>query len=150
MNLDHYSLTTTKSFFDFEFYSEGPKGKVKKIVRYSPQNANGITYFYLSFGDWNENIKEIDYNVVSDNMDRRKILATVALTILEFTSRFPDIMVYAQGSTPSRTRLYQMAIMSNWKEIQPLLHVFGFLNGHWKPFEKNVPYEAFLVLRKKL
>ena len=26
--------------------------------------------------------------------------------------------------------------------------VFGFINGHWAPFERNVNYEAFLVWRK--
>jgi hypothetical protein len=38
---------------EFEFESDGPKGKIKKVVRYSPQNANGITDFNLGFGDLN-------------------------------------------------------------------------------------------------
>ncbi len=87
-------------------------------------------------------------NVITNNQDREKILATVASTVLEFTRHFPDVMVYAKGSTPARTRLYQMGIVANWNEIEPLLYVYGFYKDNWLPFEKNVNYEAFLALRK--
>jgi len=148
MNLERYKYSTNESFLDFEFHSEGPKGKVKKIVRFSPQNANGITYFNLGFGDWNEEKKQVDDKIVTNNQDREKILATVASTVLEFTRHFPDVMVYAKGSNPARTRLYQMGLVANWDEIDPLLYVYGFFKNKWLPFEKNINYEAFLVLRK--
>jgi len=150
MNLERYDFSTNETFLDFEFESEGPKGKIKKIVRYSPQNANGITYFNLGFGDRNEETGKIDDRSVSNNKDRERVLATVAATVLAFTQHFPDVMVYAKGSTQSRTRLYQMGIVANWDEIEPLLEVFGFANGQWERFSKNVNYEAFLVLRKKV
>lgn len=150
MNLERYDFSTNETFLDFEFESEGPKGKIKKIVRYSPQNANGRTYFNLGFGDLNGETGKIDDRSVSNNKDRDKVLATVAATVLAFTQHFPDVMVYAKGSTPSRTRLYQMGIIANWNEIEPLIEVFGFANGQWERFSKNVNYEAFLVLHKKV
>lgn len=54
MNLAAYECFTNDTFLDFEFDSEGPNGKIKKIVRYSPLNANGTTYFNLGFGDLNK------------------------------------------------------------------------------------------------
>jgi hypothetical protein len=147
-DLDHYPFLTNESFLDFEFESEGPKGRIKKVVRYSPQNANGITYFNLAFGDWNEETRKIDDSAISNNKDRERILATVAATVLEFTAHFPDVMVYSKGSTPGRTRLYQMEISANWSKIEPLLLVYGFTNGEWLPYEKNINYEAFLTTRK--
>ena len=150
MNLDRYEYSANETFLDFEFCSDGPNGKIKKIIRFSPQNVNGTTYFNLAFGDWNEEKKQLDDQAISNNQDRTKILATVASTILDFTSNFPDIMIYAQGSTPARTRLYQMGITLNWTEIDPLLHVYGFVNDHWQPFEKNINYQAFFVMRKKM
>src|SRR5438045_5503759 len=98
MNLSRYRYKTNESFLDYEFYSEGPRGKIKKVVRYSPQNAEGVTYFNLGFGDWNDVKKKIDDLAITGNQDRDKILATVAATVLEFTGHFPDIPVYAQGS----------------------------------------------------
>ena len=85
---------------------------------------------------------------MTNNLDRKRILIIVAKTLLEFTAYFPDALVYARGSTPSRTRLYQMEVLANLKEIGKILEVFGFINGHWAPFERNVNYEAFLVWRK--
>ncbi len=112
MNLERYEYYTNETFLDFEFASEGPKGKIKKVVRYSPQNANGITYFNLGFGDLNKETGKIDDFAISNNKDRDKILATVAATVLEFTDHFPDVMVYAKESTLARTRLYQMGIVA--------------------------------------
>lgn len=124
-------------------------GVIKKVVRYSPQNAGGITYFNIAFGDWNEYTGKIDDNAVSNNHDRDKILATVAATVIEFTKQFPDTPVYARGSSDARTRLYQMGISSNWDKIQTILDVYGFRNQKWEPFRKNINYYAFMAVRKK-
>lgn len=148
MSLKGYGYKTNEDFLDYEFHSEGPHGKIKKVVRFTPRNANGITYFNLGFGDFNVANKNIDDQAISNNHDREKILATVALTVLEFTEHFPDLWIYAQGSTPSRTRLYQMGIAANWNEIEPLLYVYGFVKGEWQSFRKSVNYEAFMVIRK--
>lgn len=98
MNLDRYTFRSNVSHLDFEFESSGPNGNITKVVRFSPQNANGITYFNLGFGDIDENGKVNDRSK-SNNNDRDKILATIASIVLEFTAHFPDVMVYAQGST---------------------------------------------------
>jgi len=148
MNLDQYPFNTNDNYLDFEFDSDGPNGKIRKVVRFSPKNSNGITYFNLGFGDLNIETGQIDDLSKSNNNDRNKVLATVASTVLVFTEHFPDVMVYAQGSTQARTRLYQMGITSNWEEINPLLHVYGFANGDWQLFGKDINYEAFLVMRK--
>lgn len=148
MSLKHYIFSTSRSHLDFEFESEGRNGKIKKVVRYSPQNANGITYFNLGFGDLNKVTGKIDDISISDNQDTQLVLATVAATVLEFTRRFPDALVYAKGSTPSRTRLYQMGISSHWKEIDAVLTIYGYINGEWQPFSKDVNFEAFLAIHK--
>ena len=149
MNINTYSYPISDIHLNFEFDSTGPKGKIRKIVLYRLQHANNIDYFNLGFGDLNPKTGKIDDLVVTDNQDREKILATVAGTVLQFTQHFPDAMVYAEGSTPARTRLYQIAIAANWNEIEPLLHVFGYHQEEgWQPFRKNVNYQAFLVTRK--
>lgn len=148
MAFNQYPFRASQTFLDFEFESIGQKGRIKKVVRYSPENANGVTYFNLGFGDLNEETGKIDDFAISNNQDTNRILSTVAGTLLEFTSHFPDVMVYARGSTSARTRLYQMGISSNWNEIEPILMIYGFINGKWQSFEKNINYEAFLAVRK--
>jgi hypothetical protein len=149
MDLEKYRIAASDSFLDFEFVSEGPKGKIRKVVRYSPQNANGITYFHLGFGDLNPDTGMIDDLAITNNADRDKVLATVAASVLKFTEHFPDALVYATGSTSARTRLYQIGISANLQSIEPILDVFGFVSETgWQPFQKGIHYLAFLVKRK--
>ncbi len=149
MIIERYEFLTDKTFLNYEFESEGPKGTIKKVVRYSLQNVDDVTFFNLGFGNLNPTTGKIDDLKKSDNKDRDKILATVAATVLECTKHFPDLPVYAKGSTPTRTRLYQMGIAANWDEIKSLLDVYGGINGKWQKFTKEVNYDAFLAVRKK-
>jgi len=52
--------------------AKAPNGKIRKVVRYSPQNANGITYFNLGFGDLNEETGKIDDLATSNNKEEIK------------------------------------------------------------------------------
>lgn len=148
MNLDRYDYQTNKDLLNYEFFSDGPNGRIKKIVRFTPRNVDGITYFNLIFGDWNDKKKRIDDLIISNNNDKDKVLATVAKIVMEFAEYFPDIWIYAQGSTPARTRLYQMGIATYWKEIDPVLNIYGYINEIWQPFKKSVNYFAFMVSKK--
>jgi hypothetical protein len=148
MNLERYEFFADDTLTHFEFVSEGPKGKVKKMIRFIPRYADGATLFHLSFGDWNEKKRQIDDLTKTNNHDPKKVLATVAAAVLAFTEQFPDMSVYATGSTPARTRLYQMGIASHWQEIESKLYVSGFRKNKWEPFIKGVKYEAFLVRKR--
>ena len=150
MNLKRYPYYTSNTYMDFEFESEGPKGKIVKIVRFSLQNANGISYCNLGFGDLNKVTGVINDLAISDNKDRDKVLSTIGAIVMDFTEKFPDMIIYARGSTPARTRLYQMGIRSHYNDIESVLDVYGYVNGAWVTFERMVNYEAFIVLRKKV
>ena len=58
-------------------------------------------------------------------------------------------MIYATGSTKSRTRLYRMGIAKFLSEIEEDFEVLGEQNDGWETFRKNIEYEGFLVRRKK-
>ncbi|HVV07316.1 MAG TPA: hypothetical protein VHC96_23975 [Puia sp.] len=149
MNLRKYRYSVSDTYLDYEFDSEGPRGRIRKIVRYRPRDIDGITYVNLGFGDLDPKTGRIDDLVITNNQDRDLILATVAATVLEFTGRFPDATVFAMGSTPARTRLYQIGIAIHWNEIEPLLHISGYeQNEGWQPFRRGVNYKAFLITRK--
>ena len=73
--------------------------------------------------------------ICTNNGDKDKVLATVARSVMRFIDSLPNATVYAKGSNPARTRLYQMGINSNWSEISAQFYVEGFLNGYWMPFK---------------
>ena len=58
---------------------------------------------------------------------------------------FPDAIVVATGSTPARTRLYQMGIANNIETIKQDFTVWGLKKESWEIFRKDVSYDAFLV-----
>jgi hypothetical protein len=147
MNLERYPYFAKNDYHDYSFYSEGPKGEIKKTVVYSKIHDDPVTY-NLAFGDENPVTGNIDDKSITNNQDRNLVLATVANTINDFSDRYGNHYIYATGSTPPRTRLYQMGIASLWKELSTDFDVYGYKDGDWHQFQKNVNYEAFLVKRK--
>jgi hypothetical protein len=127
------------------FVSEGARGKITKAVIYSQMRGN---LFNLGFGDWNEELREVDDSVRSNNGDRDMVLATVASTALNFFDQFPKAKIFAEGSTPARTRLYQMGIAHNILEINKDFDVLGFTDNDWEPFQRGRNYTAFLITSK--
>jgi len=146
MNLPHYNYLTN-DFQAYEFYSEGPKGQIKKVVTFSRIRDDPPTY-NLTLVDVNP-ISGLTSDVtVSDNGDRDIILATVAYTVKDFSAHYGNHYIYAKGSTPVRTRLYQMSIAGLLEEISIDFDVYGVIEDIAYPFQKNVNYDAFLVKRK--
>lgn len=131
----------------FEFVSEGINGKISKLVLFSETYLHN--FYNLGFGDKDESTGEIDDEVVTNNGDSEKVLATVASTLYTFTDKFPVAMVFATGSTKARTRLYRIGISNNVEEIEKDLEVFWLIDKDWQAFQKQTEFEAFLVKRKK-
>ncbi|HEY8894858.1 MAG TPA: hypothetical protein VIM79_08575 [Niastella sp.] len=147
MNLDQYSIVSTNEHRQYEFISVGPNGYIKKYVCYE---AYGDNLYNLAFGDWSDFEQGMNDKVRSNNGDRDKILATVAATVIEFLKHYPCATVFAKGSTPSRTRLYQMGLLANWHEINKLFIVEGLIKSEWLPFERGRNYQAFMARVKKI
>jgi len=146
MKLPKYPLASSDSLMTFEFVSEGMKGLIHKLVRYQPTNLKDI--YNLAFGDKDHTTGNIDDTVISNNGDSEKVLATVVATVYAFTDKYPNVWIYATGSTKSRTRLYRMGITKFISEVNEDFEVLGELNDEWETFKKDVEYEGFLVRRK--
>lgn len=147
MRLKRYTYTASPGFLQYEFESKGPKGILKKVVRYNKMEG-GKNLYNLAFGDLDVQTEEINDFIVSNNNDRIRVLATVAGTVIDFTQKHPEAIIFAAGSTPSRNRLYRMGISLNWREISTIFYVWGFIEGKWEPYKPNTAYEAFLAKRQ--
>lgn len=146
---DRYPYLKIPEEYYYEFYSEGPKGVIKKVVRYNLIQEIPFKIYNLGFGDWNEKENDVDDMVNTNNQDRQRVLATVANTVIDFLTHDPEVSVFAKGSTKSRTRLYQMNITAFWNEIvDGSFVVNGYLNEEWLPFQKGINFEAFIIRKK--
>jgi len=131
----------------FEFTSEGHRGEIHKLVKYSETNMKQL--YNLAFGDLDPDTGDIDDTKVSNNGDSEKVLATVVSTLYAFTDKYPGRIVYATGSSRARNRLYRMGISKYFEEIKSDFEVYGLHDSQWELFCTGKEYEAFLAKRKK-
>lgn len=146
MNLPKYQLKAESELILFEFVSEGPKGKIPKLIKFTETHIENV--YNLGFGDKHPETGEIDDLIVSNNGDSEKVLATVVSAIYAFTDKYNDAWVYATGSTETRTRLYRMGISRFYKEANKDFDIFGLLNNEWIEFKKGIEFDGFLLKRK--
>lgn len=148
MKYPTYNYATGEKLYSFFFESIGEKGIVKKMVQYKEMSTEGC--FNLGFGDYNEETNEIDDQVRTNNGDGQKVLATVVSTLYDFTNRYPNVYVFATGSSQARTRLYRMGISNNLEELKKDFFVYGLNQDNlFEEFVLGEDYKGFLVTRKK-
>jgi len=147
MDIDRYEIESSIGSKYFEFISSRINGNIVKVVKYVPfPNQEGI--FNLGFGDKNIDSGELDDLVVSNNGDTDKVLATVAMTLYEFFEEHPLATVYLKGSTPGRTRLYQISISKFIEQISIEFDVYGELENEFERFNRNISYKGFLIQKR--
>ena len=129
MQLETYPFAKQPESYYYVFYSDGPKGKIKKVVEFFRLQDQELEIYNLAFGDWDQNTNRFNDQIASNNSDRNKVLATVAATVMEFIQTHPGSIILATGSTTSRTRLYQMGIARIWNEITPMFEIQGYVKG---------------------
>lgn len=146
MDLEKYSVIkkAENDVLTFQFISDGPKGKITKIVQFTQIEGN---FYNLAFGDYCEEEDKLDDQSLSGNGDRDKVLATVANCFLEYSREFPEHAIFAAGSTPARTRLYQMGIARYRQQIEMEFDILGEYENKWVPFAPNINFKSFLIYR---
>ena len=147
MDREWYELENSDSL-TYDFYSNGPKGRIKKRIKFQRDWNLGANVYNLMFGDYREITNFIDDSAISDNGDRKAVLRTVAQAVDVFVNLNPRAIIHIKGSSPARTRLYQMGIASAWREINERYDILGKSNNSWIPFKTGMNYEAFLVFTK--
>lgn len=142
MGKPHYDIEYSIAHKAYLFVSEGKHGSVNKMVKFQSIRNN---MYNLGFGDWKEEDLDFDDLAVTDNGDMEMVLSTVIKITVQFLSINRDVSVYVTGSTAARTRLYRIIISNNYDIISKEYSVWGYRQGDWFPFKKNVNYEAFLI-----
>jgi hypothetical protein len=144
MNMERYDFVKIPESIYYKFYSKGPKGYIKKVVEFYTLRRD---IYNLSFGDWRF-AQEIDDMVVTNNNDRDKVLCTVAGVVEAFMTERPKSIVFAEGSTQSRNRLYRIGISKFLNKITHHFDIRGLTEQGWESFQKNTHYSGFMLKPK--
>jgi hypothetical protein len=142
MNQPTYTVKfdTDNDYYIFE--SIGRYGSIFKVVAFSKIQSN---VYNFGFGDYDIQTKAIDDKSISDNGDMVKVLATVIDIALKFLSENPLIYILIEGSSQIRTQLYQRILNTYYDDLIDSHEMYGFRNGAYESFQKNVAYESFLI-----
>jgi len=107
MQEDSSHVKRASEVHHYEFYSEGPKGSIKKVVQFQLIDETNYV-FNLAFGDWEEEKGVLDDKISTNNHDGKKFSLRLLKQWWISWGNHPTATVFAKGSTASRTRLYQM------------------------------------------
>ena len=134
MKLERYQLKTSDNIKVFEFVSEGPKGRIEKIIQLSETNLKG--FYNLAFGDKNPETGVLDDLAISNNGDMDKILATVVAAVLAFTERNPDAYVYEQEALLQGPEFIGWGFQNIMRRLLAAFNYLERLKMTWKNLKK--------------
>jgi hypothetical protein len=140
--LDGYEFIYAEALMEFHFESIGPKGTIRKIVKFT---FHGKNLCNLAFGDQIEG--GFDDEVISDNGDMRKIIQTVVNITLFFSHLHPDCRIMIHPVDRKRKLLYNRIFQVFETAILQFYEVEGFLVQEKKrePFNGKKWYDAFVL-----
>ncbi len=146
MNEPSYPFSRVDDRFVFEFDSISDTKVVRKLVEFRLLDAQ-IVLYNLALVDILPDGTASDLSV-SNNQDMPKVLATVFRALLYFFERNSQAKVLIQGSTKSRTRLYQMVIVKYLAEIEHKFSIWGFIEEDFETFVRGKNYDGFIIGQK--
>lgn len=146
MHYTSYQFYVSNHALRFDFLSIG-KTVISKSIIYTRTETPNL--YSLALVDIYSD-GSADDTSVSDNGDMEKILVTVFHTFSIFFNNYPDSIIGFEGSTPSRTRLYRIAISHELSSITEVYNVWGIINDTYQAFQKDQPYSGFLVSLKNI
>jgi hypothetical protein len=143
---EFYPFRASEDFLRYTFESISEQRVVHKkaeFVLISPHLYN------FAFGDLIDD-DEINDLVVTNNKDTHKVLATIIRIIQDFLASNGSESVYFQGSTPSRTRMYQIILTKERKNWESEFTVYGVIDGEMMPFKIDFRFDAFIIQLKDI
>jgi len=141
---DKYPITASTQNTEYFFTSTG-RTLYEEVVQYTYMPC--WSGYNLSFGVVEPN-GNINYSIETRNGDMDKILATVANTVVYFSSTYPNDDIITFGVDYVRHRLYRQMISKYFSDISNFYNIYGYRNDSWEKFQPNIEYELFKITIK--
>ena len=144
MKHSFYPFRASEDALSFTFKSISEKRIILKKAEFVKISDN---VYNFAFGDVNTEGR-IDDLVVTNNQDSETVFATVIRILLVFLKAHNSDAVYFEGSTPSRTRMYQIILTKERVNWEQKFVVYGFCGDELETFETDCRYDAFIIKLK--
>lgn len=146
MNEPAYLFERVEDRLIFSFESLSATKTIHKLIEFRLLDSS-LELYNLALVDVLQDGTASDLTV-SNNQDMPKVLATVFQTIVYFFDKHPNAKILIQGSTKTRTRLYQMAIVKYLEELERSFRIWGFIGTDVERFGKGKNYDSFIISRQ--
>jgi hypothetical protein len=133
-----YLASGNNTWFFFE--SEGPQGKIPKVVAFRDYGNN---IWNIGFGDLRRG--KIQDSVVSNNQDLVRVMNTVAQTIRVFLETHPAAILQIRPVDERRKRLYNGIFQRRFAEIDKKFRVVGIREGITELYSPKQFYDKFEI-----
>ncbi len=133
-----YPFLSSENRLTFAFESISTERIIIKQVLYDQIDT---IYYNLALVDVMSDGRLAD-DIVSNNQDMPKIIATVLQTMVSFFDKYPDKFIYFQGSNPVLTRFYRIIIDRELNKLHELFWVYGRRSDD--SLEKFVPNGVYV------
>ncbi len=147
MNEPSYPFKRIDDRITFSFESVSQERTISKLIEFRLLNPHAELYNLALMDILPDGT--ISDMMVSNNQDMPKVLATVFQSINQFFIEKPNSKILIEGSTTSRTRLYQMAISKYFQELEPIYNIWGFKGDGLTTFVKGQNFNGFIISLKK-
>jgi hypothetical protein len=128
----------------FTFKSTG-KQTIFKIVLFNPTTEPNI--YSVTLGNLQDDAS-IDVSAKDGNGDGEFVLSTVAKAIAFFLSDYPEASIIIEGTTPIRTRLFQIAISRELDDLGTYFDIRGLDGTKLEIFQPGKTYQGFVISLK--
>ncbi|QRR02106.1 DUF6934 family protein [Dyadobacter sandarakinus] len=142
----HYPFITNAGKTRFCFESVGKGKTVQKLVVYTLLTKDPPLY-NLALGD-SEDGNDFDDEVITNNGDMPKVIATVIRTLLKMLAKHQNASVYLAGNSRAKTRLYRIIINRKLAELKKYYEIYGVEDLEPEIYIPGKEYRAFII--KKL
>jgi len=65
-----------------------------------------------------------------------------------FFEKYPNAILYVEGSSEQRMKVYLGLIKRSWGQIEPFYNISGSTEGEIIDFQPNTAYEFVLISKK--
>ncbi|RAJ92997.1 hypothetical protein LX87_04509 [Larkinella arboricola] len=144
--LEPYSYTISGDRKKFDFTSAGPKGRIPKLIEFSPVHEQ---IHQLGLTDRLAN-GESDLTLPpTNNGDVYRVMSTVIESMVCFFNEHPDQWVWIKGASAKHRRLYHRFLTTQLPAKNSHYLFYGIQSDQtWDAYQPGIDYESILVAKR--
>lgn len=148
MQAESYPFQSDDDRLYFEFWSVGSRKTIRKVVLFT-EFPYKKRLFNLALLDVLPDGELSDIVMSRNNLDLKKVMATVSQCIRLFLERYPDAEIKIEGNTPAKNRLYRIVLARELSNIVKYYEIYGDNGSFAEPFERNKHYKVYILKLRK-